>query len=120
MIVIKKYSYILYFILFLLISSFVLGFVNLLFGFSNRINSILCFISIVLFVLFTGLKLGMKSSSSRLTVGIVRGIIYILILYSFNCLFISFKIGFKTITYYLIIMCFNILGFILGVNKKKV
>ena len=115
----RKFNYILYFILFIFVFSLLLSVFNLLFYFNDGFNSFLCFISVVLYVLLVNISNGSNIANKAYKVGFIRGIIYILILYIMNSFIISFKIDLKTIIYYLIIICFSILGSIIGINKKK-
>lgn len=115
----NKYKFIIGLLIFLLITTLVLTVFNLLFAFSNSINNILCLTSLSLYALFLGIRRGKNINEKAYLDGFKTGGIIILLLYIMNGFFISFKIGMKSVFYYLLILVFVVLGEIMGINKKK-
>lgn len=115
----KKYKYILNFIIYLLISTTILTILNLIFNFSSNTTNVLCLIFTSLYSIISGIKIGKITESKAYKEGLKKGLIYILIMYIIGSLFFTFKLPLKRIIYYLIILTCTILGSIIGINKKK-
>lgn len=115
---IKKYQYILKFIIFILIFTAFLTIINLLFN-TNNITHIISLIIMIIYFLIKGYKLGQNTDNKAYKVGLIRGLIYILIMYIMGGIVSSFAFNLRKLIYYLILLTSIILGSIIGINKKK-
>lgn len=117
--ILKKYDYIWKFILFILIFTFVLTIVNLIFPLKNSINSLVSLIAVLIYSLFVGFKKGMKVEEKAYKAGLILGFTNVVILYFMGFLALNFGMTIKKLLYFVIIIITTILGSIIGINKKN-
>ncbi len=115
----KKYNFILKFLLFIISLTFTLTLLNIIFNLSITTSKIISFIGIISYSLIIGFKTGKNCEKEAYKEGTKKGLINILILYVLSCLTLNFKLPLKKIIYYLIILISTILGSIIGINKKR-
>lgn len=106
-------------VIFILVYTFMLSIVNLVFSLSPLINALIGFLGIVSYSFVVGIRLGMKVTEKAYFKGLRKGLINVLILYILSLLFFSYSISLKRIIYYIVIVFSTILGSIIGINKKK-
>lgn len=114
-----KYKYLLFFIGYMFLLTIMLCILNLFCCINTNLNNILCCLGMCLYALISNVINGKNIDSKAYKVGLYRGLYFIIILYILNGLVISFKISINTIIYYLLIVCFSLVGSIIGINKKK-
>lgn len=108
---------ILYFFIFILISTIIITIFNYFNIFSANVVSILKFIFPVIGIVISGFILGKNSAKNGYIEGIKLGSIVIAIFLLVTIISKSFEI--KSIIYYLILMLSSILSSMIGINKKK-
>lgn len=117
--VLKKYDFVWKFILFILILTFILTIINLIFPLKNEVNSIISLVFILLFSFIQGVGKGFHTDEKAYRVGCKLGIINVFILYILSAITCNFGISLKKIIYYFIIVITSILGSVIGINKKN-
>lgn len=117
--VLKKYDYIWKFILFILITTFILTIINLIFPLKNEINSIISLLFILLFSFIQSLKKGLHTEEKAYRQGFKVGMINIFILYILSAITLNFGLQLKKLIYYFIVIITCILGSVIGINKKN-
>lgn len=111
----KKYSYILKFIIYLLLINTILTIISLIFYPNNKLIAIL---DLILINTYTVIK-GLKSNQKGYLKGLKKGLIYILIMYIISCITLTYKINIEKILYYTIIITTTTLSHGIKRNKKR-
>ena len=117
--IIKKYSYILKLIIFILLVTTILTIINLIYPLNKNTNQIISLIIITIYSLITGIKKGIKCEEKAYIEGLKLGTINVITLYILSLITLDFRITIKRIIYYLIIIGITTLGSIIGINKKN-
>ena len=115
----KRFNYIAYFILYLLLLSFILTLFNITIGFNSKVNEILSLVSICIYILIFGIKRTNKVNGNYLLNGLKFGAIHVLLLLVLSLLFCGFKISLQQLLYYGILLSMMILGTMIGIKLKK-
>lgn len=115
----KKYDFIYKYLIFILILTLLLTFVNLIIPINNHINSLISLIMMLGYIFICSIKKGFKVEEKAYLEGFKLGLMYIAILYVLNCLTLNFALPIKKILYFLIIIITSVLGCIIGINKKN-
>ncbi len=117
--ILKKYKYILYFLLYIFVVTTFLSLLNLLFSMKNEINYLLILVFMALYMMREGIKTGLNSPGKAYKEGLKKGAILLLVLYLLGCFTLHFTFPLKKIIYYVILLVSIVLGSIIGINKKK-
>lgn len=115
---IKKYQFILKFIIYIIILTAFITILNLIFNMKN-ITHVIILIMMILYFFTTGFKLGQITDNKAYKVGCIRGLILILVMYIIGGITASFAFTIKKLLYYIILLTSIIFGSIIGINKKK-
>lgn len=115
---IKKYQYILKFSIYILFITTFLTILSLLFNINNIIH-IITLIMMITYFFIDGFKLGQITENKAYKVGLIRGLIFIMIMYIIGGFTSSFAISLRKLIYYIILLISIILGSIIGINKQK-
>lgn len=115
---IKKYNFILKFIIYIIILTTIITILNLMFNINN-ITHVITLLMMILYFITCGFKLGQITENKAYKVGFIRGLILILIMYIIGGITASFAITLKKLLYYIILLASIIFGSIIGINKKK-
>ena len=117
--ILKKYDCIYKFIFFIILLSFTLTTINLIFNFSPNIIKLIILLSMITYSFIIGFKKGLKADNKGYIIGLKTGLINILILFILSLLTLTINISLKKLIYYLIILISTIFGSIIGINKKN-
>ncbi len=114
----KLLKYVGFYLLFLVLITFLCSFLNLM-GVNSTITNLILFIYNIILFLIYGYKNGIKSKEKGYLAGLKIALILLLILFITN--FILTKVIFKTstIVYYIILTLTGVFGGMLGISHKK-
>lgn len=103
----------------LLISTFILTFLNYFNILGSNITSIFKIIIPLISLFIGGFIIGKKSKNKGLIEGLKFSLIFILILILFNYFILKMNFDFKKIIYFSIFILVTIFGSFIGINKKE-
>ena len=103
----------------LLISTFIITFLNYFNIISDKVISIFKILIPILSLFVGGFYIGKRSINKGYLEGLKLGLIFSIFLLIFNFLALSNSFKLKYLLFYLIIITSSILGSMLGINKRK-
>lgn len=113
--ILKYSSFVLGFIIFLIILSLITTFTDL----PISINNVLIFIYTLINLFIISFIRGRKCEKQGFLNGLLLGVITSILFYVFGGIFFTFKITLSKTIYYLVLILCSTLGAMIGINTKK-
>jgi putative membrane protein, TIGR04086 family len=108
-----------YFLLITLTLSLLSAFINLITPISINVLNVIATILMIIVFFIIGIKKGKTSTSKGWLCGIKHGAMLTILLLLISLIFFVTNINVNTFIYYLILILSNIMGSIIGINRKK-
>ena len=107
-----------FYIIFLILVTFLCSLLNLI-GVNSTVTNLILFIFNAVLFLIYGFKFGVKAKKQGYLAGLKIGVILIIILFIINIVISQKTFSISMIIYYLILLLCSTLGGMLGISKKK-
>ena len=107
-----------YYMLFLILISFICSLFNLC-GVNSTITNLILFIFNIISFLVIGFKEGIKANKKGYMAGLKIGLILLILLYIINIIIARKAFSITMIIYYIILLLVSIFGAMIGISKKK-
>lgn len=102
----------------IIITSLIMGLLNLI-GLSSKITSVLNIIAMILLFLIFGIIEGINTTKKGFLAGFKIGLYFLALLFIINIIMFQSSFGISRIVYYLILLFCSVFGAMIGINRKK-